>query len=182
MTNTATAAATTYAIDAAYSSVEFAVKHMVFATAKGRFAEFSGTVDFDPSNVEASAVDVTINMASVSTNQAQRDGHLNSADFFDTETFPTATFKSTSVSGTPDKFKVVGDLTIKNVTRPVTLDAEFLGQGVNPFGQTVAAFSASTKINRTEFGLNYNAALETGGVLIGEDIKLSIELELNPVQ
>jgi polyisoprenoid-binding protein YceI len=182
MTNTATAAATTYAIDAAHSSLEFAVKHMVFATAKGRFAEFSGTVDFDPSNVEASSVDVTINVASVTTNQAQRDGHLNSADFFDTETFPTATFKSTSVSGTPDKLKVVGDLTLKDVTRPVTLDAEFLGQGVNPFGQTVAAFSASTKINRTEFGLSYNAALETGGVLIGEDIKLSIELEMNPVQ
>jgi polyisoprenoid-binding protein YceI len=182
MTDTTTATATTYAIDTVHSSLEFAVKHMVFATAKGRFADFSGTIEFDPSNVEASSVDVSINMTSVTTNQAQRDGHLNSADFFDTEKFPAATFKSTSVSGSPDDLKVEGDLTIKDVTRPVTIKAEFLGQGVNPFGQTVAAFSGATKINRGEFGLNYNAALETGGVLIGEDIKLSIELELNPAQ
>ena len=180
MTDTTTA--TTYAIDTVHSSLEFAVKHMVFATAKGRFADFSGTIDFDPANVSASSVDVTINVSSVTTNQAQRDGHLNSADFFDTGKFPTSTFKSTSVSGSPDKLKVVGDLTIKNVTSSVTLDAEFLGQGVSPMGQTVAAFSATTKINRGEFGLNYNAALEAGGVLIGDDIKLSIELELNPAQ
>lgn len=177
---TETAVATTWAIDAAHSSLEFAVKHMVFATAKGRFGEFSGTVEFNPDNVGASSVVVEINVASVTTSQAQRDGHLNSADFFDTEKFPTATFKSTSVTGSPEQLKVVGDLTLKDVTKPVTLDAEFLGQGANPFGVDVAAFSATTKINRAEFGLSYNAALETGGVLIGEDIKLSIELELNP--
>ena len=179
---TDTAIATTFAIDTVHSSLEFAVKHMVFATAKGRFADFSGTVNFDPSNVAASSIDVVIDVTTVSTNNSQRDGHLNSPDFFDTATFPTSTFKSTSVSGTPDKLKVVGDLTIKGVTKSVTLDAEFLGQGLNPYGQTVAAFSAATKINRNEFGLNYNAALETGGVLLGEDIKLSIELELNPAQ
>jgi polyisoprenoid-binding protein YceI len=182
MTDTATRTVTKWAIDGAHSSLEFSVKHMVFATAKGRFAEFSGIVNFDPENVEASSVDVEIDVASVSTSQAQRDAHLHSPDFFDVETFPVATFKSTSVSGTPDDLKVTGDLTLRDVTRPITLKAEFLGQGVNPFGVTVAAFSATTKINRTEFGLNYNAALETGGVLIGEDIKLAIDLELNPAE
>ncbi|MEJ7837458.1 MAG: YceI family protein [Thermomicrobiales bacterium] len=179
---TDTAVSTTWAIDAAHSSLEFAVKHMVFATAKGRFAEFSGTIDFDPANVAASAVDVEIKVASISTNQAQRDAHLNSADFFETDVFPTATFKSTAVSGSPDKLKIAGDLTIKGVTRAVILDGEFLGQGVNPYGVTVAGFSATTKVNRAEFGLTYNAALEAGGVMVGDDIKLSIELELNPAQ
>jgi polyisoprenoid-binding protein YceI len=180
MSDTATRTATAWVVDGAHSSLEFSVKHMVFATAKGRFGEFAGTINFDPENIEASSVDVEIDVTSVSTNQAQRDAHLHSADFFDVEKFPVAIFKSTSVTGTPDNLKVTGDLTIRDVTRPVTLNAEFLGQGVNPFGQTVAAFSATTRINRTEFGLTYNAALETGGVMIGEDIKLSIELELNP--
>lgn len=181
-TMTDTAVSTTWAIDAAHSSLDFAVKHMVFATAKGRFAEFSGTVDFDPANVAASMVDVEINVASISTNQVQRDAHLNGPDFFDTSLFPTATFKSTAVSGSPDKLSIVGDLTIKGVTQAVTLDGEFLGQGVNPYGVSVAGFSATTRINRAEFGLTYNSALEAGGVLVGEEIKLSIELELNPAQ
>lgn len=177
---TEAAVVTNWAIDSAHSSLEFAVKHMVFATAKGRFGEFSGTIAFDPNNISSSSVDVEIDVSSVTTSQVQRDGHLNSADFFDTENFPKASFKSTSVTGSPEHLKVVGDLTLKDVTKPVTLDAEFLGQGVSPFGVHVAAFSATTKINRAEFGLTYNSALETGGVLIGEDIKLSIELELNP--
>ena len=177
---TDTAVTTKWTIDAAHSALEFAVKHMVFATAKGRFGEFTGEVVFDPRNTPASSVNVEIDMTTVTTSQAQRDGHLNSADFFETEKYPTATFKSTSVSGTPDDLNVSGDLTIKDVTSQVTLIAEFLGQGVNPFGVQVAAFSAKTTINRSDFGLNYNAALETGGFLIGDEIKLSIELELNP--
>lgn len=181
MSDTATQTLT-WNIDTAHSSIEFAVKHMVFATAKGRFAEFSGTVDFNEDNIADSSVEVTIQAASVTTNQPQRDAHLRSADFFDADNHPLATFKSTRVSGKPDNLKIEGDLTIRGVTKPVVLDAEFLGKGMTPFGYLAAGFSAKTKINRTDFGLNYNAALETGGVLVGEDIRLSIEVELNPAQ
>jgi polyisoprenoid-binding protein YceI len=155
---------------------------MMFATAKGRFAEFAGTVEFDENNIENSSVVVEIQAGSATTNQAQRDQHLRSADFFDVENFPVATFKSTSVSGTADDLKIDGDLTIRGVTKPVTLEAEFLGKAMSPFGFPVAGFSAKTKINRADYGLNYNAALETGGVLVGETVKLSIEIELNPAQ
>jgi polyisoprenoid-binding protein YceI len=181
VTDTATKT-TTWTIDTAHSSVEFAVKHMVFATAKGRFGQFSGTVNFDQDQIEASSVEVEIDLASVTTNQAQRDAHLHSADFFDVEKYPTATFRSTSVSGSLDDFTIDGELDLHGIVKPVTLKGEFLGQATNPFGVTVAGFSATTKINRTDFGLTYNSALETGGVLIGEDIKLSFELELNPAQ
>jgi len=181
VTDTATKT-TTWNIDTAHSSIEFAVKHMMFATAKGRFGEFSGTVEFDEADITNSSVEVTIQVASATTNQEQRDAHLRSADFFDADNHPTATFKSTSVSGTPDDLKIAGDLTIRGVTKPVVLDAEFLGKGVTPYGTPVAGFTAKTKINRTEFGLTYNAALETGGVVVGEDVRLSIDVELNPAQ
>jgi polyisoprenoid-binding protein YceI len=182
VTDTTATQITTWNIDTAHSSIEFAVKHMVFATAKGRFAEFSGSVNFNEENITESSVDVEIQAGSATTNQAQRDAHLRSADFFDADNHPVATFKSTSITGTPDNLKINGDLTIRGVTKPVVLDAEFLGKGVTPYGAPVAGFSAKAKINRTDFGLNYNSALETGGVLIGEDIRLSIEVELNPAQ
>jgi polyisoprenoid-binding protein YceI len=182
MSETATSTVTAWAIDNAHSVLEFAVKHMMFATAKGRFTGFSGTVQFDPANVGVSSVNVEIQTASISTGDEKRDGHLKSADFFDVENHPVATFVSTSVSGQPDDLTVVGDLTLHGVTKPVTLKAEFLGQGQNPWGVPVAGFSATTKINREEFGLGWNAALEAGGVLVGAEVKLSIELELNPAE
>lgn len=182
MTETATTPTTTWAIDTAHSSIEFAVKHMVFSTAKGRFTDFSGTVTFDPANVAASSVSVEIQTASIATGDEKRDAHLKSPDFFDVENIPVATFSSTAVSGTPDDLVIDGHLTLHGVTRPVTIKAEFLGEGASPFGFKVAGFSGSTKINRTDFGLTWNAALETGGVLVSEDVKLSFEIELIPAQ
>lgn len=177
MTDTATT--TTWTIDPAHSVVEFAVKHMVFATAKGRFSEFSGTITLDRENVANSSVNVEIGAASIDTRDAKRDEHLKSADFFDAENFPTLTFTSTKVESKGDDLHVEGDLTIRGVTRPVVLEAEFNGQGVNPWGQQVISYSASTKINRKDFGLNWNAALESGGVLVSDDVKINIEIEAN---
>jgi polyisoprenoid-binding protein YceI len=178
MTDTATRT-TVWTIDPAHSVVEFSVKHMMFATAKGRFSDVSGTITVDNENIERSAVDVTIGAASIDTRDEKRDAHLRSADFFDAENHPTLTFTSTRVERDGDDLKVTGDLTIRGVTRPVVLEAEYNGQGVNPWGQQVLSYSAKTKINRKDFGLNWNAALETGGVLVGEEIKIQIEIEAN---
>lgn len=169
-----------WTIDKVHSSVEFAVKHMVFATAKGRFADVSGTITYDPGNLAASSVAVEIATDSVDTRDEGRDQHLRSADFFDAGTFPVIAFRSTSIEGTdPQRFQVHGDLTIRDQTRPLVLDAEFNGQGVSPMGPEVISFGATTTINRKAFDLNWNASLETGGVLVGEDVRLSIEIEAN---
>ena len=176
MTDTATRT-TTWNIDTAHSVLEFSVKHMMFTTAKGRFSEFSGTIQFDPENVAASSVEVTIDTASIATNTADRDAHLRSADFFDVENYPQATFRSTSVSGDADDLVIEGELTIKDTTRPVTLKGEFQGTGVNPWGVEVAGFEAKGKFNRKDFGLNWNQALESGGVLVSDEVKLSIDVQ-----
>ncbi len=168
---------TTWTIDPAHSVVEFSVKHMVFATAKGRFSEFSGEINLDKDNVANSSVTVEIAAASVDTRDAKRDEHLRSADFFDVETYPLLTFTSTRVEAKGDDLRVEGDLTIRGVTKPVVLEAEFNGQGTNPWGQQVISYSASTKINRKDYGLNWNAALESGGVLVSDEVKISIEIE-----
>ncbi len=176
MTDTTTKT-TTWNIDTAHSVLEFSVKHMMFTTAKGRFSEFSGTIQFDPENVAASSVEVTINPASITTNTADRDAHLRSADFFDVENYPQATFRSTRVSGSADDLVIEGELTIKDTTRPVTLKGEFQGTGVNPWGVQVAGFEAKGKFNRKDFGLNWNQALESGGVLVSDEVKLSIDVQ-----
>lgn len=168
---------TTWTIDPSHSVVEFSVKHMVFATAKGRFSEFSGAINLDSDNVANSSATVEIVAASVDTRDAKRDEHLKSADFFDVENFPTLTFTSTRVEPKGDDLRIEGDLTIHGVTKPVVLEAEFNGQGANPWGQQVISYSASTKINRKDFGLNWNAALESGGVLVSDEVKISIEIE-----
>jgi polyisoprenoid-binding protein YceI len=172
------AAPTTWTIDPVHSHVEFAVKHLMISTVKGRFADVEGTVVIDEGNPANSRVEVQIAAASVDTREAQRDAHLRSADFFDAETHPYLTFASTRVEPKGDgEFTVYGDLTIRGVTRPVALEGEFLGTNKSPFGTTVAGFSAKTKLNRKDFGLNWNAALETGGVLVGDEIKISLEVE-----
>ncbi|MGH2530779.1 MAG: YceI family protein [Thermomicrobiales bacterium] len=172
---------TVYAIDPAHSLVEFSVKHMMFTTVKGRFADVSGRIAADEQNPANSSVEVTIDAASVDTRQEQRDAHLRSADFFDTETYPTITFRSTRVEPTgSDELKVYGDLTIHGVTREVALDTTFNGRGVNPWGAQVVGYSAATQINRKDFGLTYNAALETGGVLVGDTVKIALEIEATP--
>jgi len=181
MTDTATATTTTaWTIDPSHSAVEFSVKHMMFATAKGRFSDVTGTITLDNEEVTNSAVDVEINAASIDTHDAKRDEHLKSADFFDVETYPTITFRSTKVeSAGGSDLRVTGDLTIHGVTKEVVLDAKFNGQGTNPWGQGVLSYSATTTINRKDFGLNWNAALESGGVLVSDEVKITIEIEAN---
>jgi len=170
--------ATTWNIDASHSHVEFAVKHLMISTVKGRFAEVEGTIVLDEANPANSRVEARIAASSVNTHEAQRDAHLRSADFFDAENHPYLTFSSTRVDpkGESD-FTAYGDLTIRGVTHPVALEGEFAGSTSTPFGTTMAAFSAKTKINRKDYGLNWNAALETGGVLVGDEIKISLEIE-----
>ncbi len=175
----ATAAKTTWVIDAAHTNVEFAVKHLMISTAKGRFADVSGTVQLDEREPERSEVDVTIGVASVDTRQPDRDAHLRSADFFDAEHHPTITFKSTRVTRSDDsEFRIDGDLTIRGVTKPVTLRATEEGRGRDPWGGERLGFSATAKINRRDFGLTWNQLLETGGFAVGEDVKITLDIEL----
>jgi polyisoprenoid-binding protein YceI len=151
----------------------------MIATVKGRFAEFSGTVITDEADPTTGRVEFTINPASIDTRQSQRDAHLRSADFFDVEKFPTLTFRSSrleAVSG--DRFKLVGDLTIRGVTREVTLDVTSEGRVKDPWGGERAGFSATTRINRSEFGLTWNQALEAGGLAVGDEVKIALDVEL----
>jgi polyisoprenoid-binding protein YceI len=167
-------------IDPAHTSAEFTVRHMMITNVRGKFEKLDGVVSFNPDNLAASSVSVTIDAASINTGAADRDNHLRSADFFDVENYPHLTFRSTRVEMTGDSTaRITGDLTIRDVTRPVTIEAEFLGQNTSPFGTTVAGFSGTARINREDFGLTWNMALETGGVLVGKDI--SIELQVQAV-
>jgi polyisoprenoid-binding protein YceI len=168
----------TWALDSAHTQAEFAVKHMVFTTVKGHFSNITGTIKFDEGNWANSSVEVTIPVSTVTTNDAKRDAHLKSPDFFDSENNPNITFKSTSIEKKgSDRLKIAGDLSIRGVTKPVVLDATYNGQGQTPFGTTVIAFSAFTKINRKDYNVNFDVPLEGGGFLVGEEIKISIEVE-----
>jgi polyisoprenoid-binding protein YceI len=168
----------TWNIDSAHSAIHFSVRHMVVSKTRGRFTKFGGQLEFDPDNPEAAKVQVTIEPASVDTADSQRDGHLRSADFFDVEKFPTASFKSTRVEDLGgDKYRISGDLTIRGVTKPVSFDATFEGSGKDPWGGERAGFSGGTTIDRRQFGLAWNKTLETGGVLVGEKVELSLEVE-----
>lgn len=165
-------------LDSAHSSADFTVRHMMVTNVRGSFGNLSGTINFDPENLGASSVDATIDISTINTGVADRDNHLRSADFFEVEKYPNITFKSTSVDVTgDDSAKITGDLTIRDVTKSVVLDVEFLGQTPSPFGDTRAGFEASTKIDREAFGLTWNQALEAGGVLVGKDIKISLDIE-----
>ena len=166
----------TYTLDATHSNVEFAVKHMMISTVKGRFGDVKGTVVV-PDKAQPS-VDVTIGVASIDTRTEARDNHLRSPDFFDVEKFPEMRFVSTSAKPTKDGYTLVGNLTIRDVTRPVTLDVTTEGAGIDPWGNQKVAFSATGKFNRTDFGLTWNAALETGGVLVSEEVKIAIDAQL----
>lgn len=166
-------------IDNAHSHVQFAVRHMMISTVRGEFENFEGSVDFDQDQPENSKLDIKIDAASINTREKDRDNHLRSADFFNAEEYPTLHFVSKRVEPTAeDKGRVIGDLTIRGVTRQVVLDVTFHGIAKSPWGATSAGFSASTKINRKDWGLTWNQALETGGVLVGDDIKIDIEVEL----
>ena len=178
MTGTAIAGnRTTWTIDPAHSTIEFVAKHMMITTVKGRFTEFEGTVVADEQNIADSKVDVVMKAASLDTRSDQRDQHLRSADFLHVEEFEDVTFHSTSVSGTKEKFKVTGDLTIRGTTKPITLDVTFEGQGKDPWGGTRASFSAHGKFDRRDYGLTWNVALETGGILVSNEVKINIEAQ-----
>lgn len=171
-------AATTWSIDPAHSHVEFAVRHLMVATAKGRFGEVEGTITLDEANPASSRVEARIAAAGIDTKQADRDAHLRSPDFLDAENHPYLTFRSTRVEADGrGGFTAHGDLTIRGVTRPVALQGEYLGTNRSPYGFRVAGFSATTRINRSDFGLNWNAALETGGVMVADEVKVTLEIE-----
>ncbi|WP_446217638.1 YceI family protein [Micromonospora sp. IBHARD004] len=170
-------AAGTYLLDAAHKRVGFVARHMMVSKVRGEFADATATITIAEDPMESS-VTATIQAASIHTAMADRDAHLRSGDFLDVEKFPTLEFRSTGVkSRNGNEFILAGELTIKDVTRPVELEVEFEGVGRSPFGQDIFGFSASTEIDREAFGLTWNVALETGGVLVGKKIKIEIEGE-----
>jgi polyisoprenoid-binding protein YceI len=178
MTTTAAETRTTWTIDPSHTTVEFVAKHMMITTVKGRFAELTGTIVADETDIGDSSVEVALQAASLGTHNEQRDAHLRSPDFLDVENYPEVTFKSTGISGTKESFEVTGDLTIRGVTRPITLDATFEGEGKDPWGGTRASFSAKGKFDRRDFGLTWNVALETGGILVSNEVKINIEAQV----
>jgi polyisoprenoid-binding protein YceI len=166
----------TYSIDPVHTSVEFGVRHMMITTVKGRFGEVNGTVVIPASGQPQ--VDVTIATGSIDTRSEQRDTHLRSGDFFEVEKYPGMRFVSTKAERSGDGWKLTGDLTIRDVTRPITLQVTEEGAAVDPWGNRKVAFAATGKINRSDYGLNWNAALETGGVLVSDEVRLSIDAQL----
>jgi polyisoprenoid-binding protein YceI len=169
---------TTWTLDPAHSSASFSVKHMMIAKVHGGFEKLSGTLIYDSANPTASQIEVAIDASSINTREAQRDTHLKSADFFDVTQFPTLTFRSTKVEGENDELKVTGDLTIRGVTKSVILAVEGPSAEMkDPWGNTKIGASATTKIKRKDFGLTWNAALETGGVLVGDDIAITLDVQ-----
>ena len=174
--STATAVRT-YAIDKSHSEVTFQVRHLI-TKVRGRFSDFSGTIEFDAANPANSRVNFAIQAASIDTNEPNRDGHLKGDDFFAADKFPTLSFASVRI--TPkggDDYDVEGDLTIRDVTRRIVLPVTHLGTAKDPWGNEKLAFETETTINRKEYGLNWNAALETGGFLVGDDVKISLQIQ-----
>ncbi len=173
---------TTWNIDPAHTTLGFSARHMMITTVKGRFGELEGTVTMDDGDPARSSAEVTIRPSSIDTRNEQRDKHLRSADFLDVENHPIITFQSTGIQGNPasqgDSFVLQGDLTIRGATRPVTLEATYEGEGKDPWGGTRRSFGATGKIDRREFGLTWNQALETGGVLVSNEVKIDIDVQL----
>jgi len=168
----------TWNIDPSHSAIAFAVRHMVVSKTRGRFTKWSGQLRFDAENPVVSSVEVTIDPASIDTADGQRDAHLRSADFLDVENFPTASFRSTKVEESEaGRYRITGDLTVHGVTKSLVLDVTYEGSGKDPWGGERAGFSGSTSIDRKDFGLRWNQALETGGVLVGDKVELMLEIE-----
>lgn len=166
-------------LDKAHSSINFSVRHMMISTVRGRFEKFSGTIDFDEDDPTRGTIDLQINVVSINTNEPQRDAHLRSPDFFEVDKYPTMTFKSKHIEKMNAQHgRIMGDLTIKGITKEVVLEAEFAGTIKTPYGTTSAGASATGKINRKDWGLTWNMALEAGGVAVGDEVKIEIELEL----
>lgn len=170
----------TWTIDPTHSGIHFSVRHMVFAKVRGRFGAFSGTLQLDQKDLTKSKVEAEIEAESIDTGVADRDKHLRSADFLDVERFPKLLFKSKHLEKEGEGYRVIGDLTIADVTREVVLTTDYAGQAQDPWGNQRVAFTAKTSLNRAEFGLKWNQALEAGGVLVGD--KIEIEIEVQAVQ
>ena len=168
---------TTWQIDPSHTLVELAAKHMMFTTVKGRFTGVKGTIVEHEDDPTQSSVQAEIDAATITTGDEQRDAHLKSADFLDVENYPTITFRSTRIQGTRERFRVIGDLTIRGTTREVVMDAEFGGRGRNPYGKEVAGFTATGEINRKDFGLTWNVALEAGGWLVSDTSKNNLDVQ-----
>ncbi|HUP21218.1 MAG TPA: YceI family protein [Gemmatimonadota bacterium] len=172
---------TTWKIDPAHSTIGFSARHMMITRVRGRFTDVEGVIRMDADDPASSSVEVDIDAASIDTDVEDRDAHLRSEDFLDVEKHPRITFRSSRVAGATDEpgseFRVVGDLTIAGTTREVTLDATFEGEGRDPWGGTRTAFSATTEIDRRDFGLTWNQALETGGILVGHDVTIDLQVQ-----
>jgi polyisoprenoid-binding protein YceI len=164
-------------IDVSHSAVHFHVRHMIISKVHGRFAKWSGSIQLDEQDLTRSQVDVRVDTSSIDTQVADRDAHLKSADFLDVANHPEMTFRSKRIEKQGDSYRVIGDLSLHGVTREIAVDAEFAGTGKDPWGNQRAGFSAKASLDRREFGLVWNAALEAGGVLVGEQVEISIELE-----
>lgn len=170
-------------IDASHTNVGFTVRHMMVSNVRGNFSGLEGQLQGDPNNLTEATLSFKIDASTINTNNNDRDDHLRSADFFEVETYPNITFESTNIIETSnDEFEVTGNLTVKDVTKEQTFKMTRTGTGTNPWGVTVVGFEGETKISRKEFGLTWNQALETGGVLVGDDIKISIEGQINPAE
>lgn len=178
LTLAVSAQAATYKIDSSHSTVGFKVRHLAISSVPGKFGEFEGTFDFDPTKIEASKTDAKIKLASIDTTDKKRDEHLKGDDFFAVAKYPEMKFVSkevTDVNGST--FKVTGDLTLHGVTKPVTLDVEYAGMATDPWGNERAGFSATTKIHRKDFGLAWSKVLETGALVVGDEVTVNLEIE-----
>lgn len=174
-----TQVATKWVIDPMHSEVQFKVKHLVISTVTGSFKNFEGTVESEGDDFASAKIEFSLDINSVDTGQEQRDGHLKSADFFDAEKYPHITFKSTSITKeSDDDYKLTGDLTIKGITKPVTLEVEHGGIATDFYGNTKAGFEVKGKINRKDFGLTWDGVTEAGSIVVGEDIKLTANIQL----
>jgi polyisoprenoid-binding protein YceI len=168
----------TYALDPSHSLVGFVARHLGFSKVRGSFERFEGTVLMAPGDLSTLEAEATIEAASVTTNEPRRDAHLRTSDFFEAETYPTLMFKSTGVRAVAgNTFMIVGELTIRGVTKTVELQAEYLGEGKDPWGGARVGFEAETTVNRKDFGLNWNAVLETGGFLVGDEVQIQLEIQ-----
>ena len=169
----------TYQIDPSHSNASFSIKHMMIAKVHGGFEKISGKVVYDPADISKSSIEIAIEAASINTREPQRDTHLKSPDFFDVEKYPTITFKSTRVEGSAGDLRVIGDLTIHGVTKLVTLTVEGPSEEMkDPWGNLKIGASGSTKIKRKDFGLTWNAALEAGGFMVGDDVSITFDVQL----
>jgi len=175
-TTTTTIPAGTWTLDTVHSTVGFTVRHMMVSKVRGRFTDFTADIVTAENPVD-STVNATVQMASIDTGDAGRDGHLRTNDFFDIEEHPTMTFRSTGLTGAGSDYELAGELTLRGVTKPVTFDLEFGGVSTDPWGNTRAGFTVTGTINRKDFGMSYNSVLETGGIAVGEKVSIELDIE-----